>query len=698
MQTKADRKKIAIAILVVAFAATYFLLTFNRTLNLADEGYLLYNCVKTADGQVPHRDFYDDYGPGFYWVGAALFNLFGTKIIVTRIFLVILKTLMALLIFCIGSRILPPLFAFAGSLLFALNWGDPLIGPVNVLYAGHFSHFLALLGIFLMIRYIDTGNRAWLLGTSVCVGFSMLFKFPTAVIDLLGFALFLCFKEHWERLRESGTESLDARPRLQTLRVLRGLKLLGIGGAAIFYLIYLAGAHITLSTFFLLLLPLSLVLGRLLLIDIRELRGMRAETGALHWKSLKSIYAEMATMLTAPAASIALVVILYVKWNGFSELVYDTFVLPSYLKFHLPMPDQGRIVTLAAGLVLAVLSATAIGRRLGKRGVIPRAILAGVVSAILIMIPAAGFILGLSYRIWHKLTTFLLLPFALLVGTFLFLIRLSRQRRAGDDANEMLALGLIVIFACQSSLMIFMRPDEIHVVVNSTIIFVLAALILRELHQGLKRFLPEFNLAPAFASALACMAAVSIPYLWGMKILYFPPLARNTQNAAEHESIRSYPFLIPDAPRAEGLKLPVWSSFTPPLLHPMAVNMNNVVNFIREHTSPEERIFLTCGDQIIYFLSERESILQKENYFAYLSNVELIDRTYTGKVSDEEILEKVASSKPRFIIRTPRFADTVHFGLTFPRAAEFIKNGYKVDTVFGEYEILRRRGSPPSSR
>jgi hypothetical protein len=154
--------------------------------------------------------------------------------------------------------------------------------------------------------------------------------------------------------------------------------------------------------------------------------------------------------------------------------------------------------------------------------------------------------------------------------------------------------------------------------------------------------------------------------------------------------------LIPKSPRAKGLRLPVWDFFTPPLHHPMFVNMNEAIDYIRESTTPEERIFITCGDQMIYFLTERESALQKENYFAYLANTELIDRTNTGKVSDDEMLEKLASAKPRFIIGTPKYADTVYFALTWPKTQMFINNSYKVDTVFGEYQILRRRG--PLSR
>jgi predicted membrane-bound mannosyltransferase len=111
-----------LCILVVAMAAGYFLLTYNHTLNPTDEGVLLYNFQKTAEGQVPHRDFYDVYGPGVYWVGGALFKTFGAKIMAIRIFLLIQKTVMALLIFLVARKALPAAFAFIAATLFILNW------------------------------------------------------------------------------------------------------------------------------------------------------------------------------------------------------------------------------------------------------------------------------------------------------------------------------------------------------------------------------------------------------------------------------------------------------------------------------------------------------------------------------------------------------------------------------------------------
>jgi hypothetical protein len=238
-----------------------------------------------------------------------------------------------------------------------------------------------------------------------------------------------------------------------------------------------------------------------------------------------------------------------------------------------------------------------------------------------------------------------------------------------------------------------LRADETHIVTYSTVIFAAIAFALHELYQGLRRVQPGGNSVAATVAVGACLAAISIPYLWSVKILFIPTFPKNAERPAENEWGGSYPMLIPDAPRASGLRLPAWPYYTPPLNSLMSVNMNSVVDFLREKTLPDEKIFLVCGDQMIYFLSERDSVLGKENYFAYLASVELIDRTNTGRVSDDEILEKLAEANPRYVIQTPKYADTVHFGFTFPKTAEFIKNGYKVDTVFGEYEILRRRGS-----
>jgi hypothetical protein len=49
---------------------------------------------------------------------------------------------------------------------------------------------LILLAILLTLSYVEKGNRSALVGASVCLGLTMLFKFHTGVIGIIGFAVF----------------------------------------------------------------------------------------------------------------------------------------------------------------------------------------------------------------------------------------------------------------------------------------------------------------------------------------------------------------------------------------------------------------------------------------------------------------------------------------------------------------------------
>jgi hypothetical protein len=73
--------------------ALVFLLSFiilflgmNRGFDVYDEGLILVGAMRVAAGQVPHRDFYANYGPGQFYILAWLFDWFGRSILVERIY------------------------------------------------------------------------------------------------------------------------------------------------------------------------------------------------------------------------------------------------------------------------------------------------------------------------------------------------------------------------------------------------------------------------------------------------------------------------------------------------------------------------------------------------------------------------------------------------------------------------------------
>lgn len=61
-------------------------LGMNRGFDLYDEGLILVGAMRVAAGQVPHRDFYANYGPGQFYILAWLFDWFGQSILVERIY------------------------------------------------------------------------------------------------------------------------------------------------------------------------------------------------------------------------------------------------------------------------------------------------------------------------------------------------------------------------------------------------------------------------------------------------------------------------------------------------------------------------------------------------------------------------------------------------------------------------------------
>jgi hypothetical protein len=58
----------------------------DRGFDFYDEGFNLVAAMRVAAGQVPHRDFYVNYGPAQFYVLAGLFHLFGTSIFVERMY------------------------------------------------------------------------------------------------------------------------------------------------------------------------------------------------------------------------------------------------------------------------------------------------------------------------------------------------------------------------------------------------------------------------------------------------------------------------------------------------------------------------------------------------------------------------------------------------------------------------------------
>jgi len=163
------------------------------------------------------------------------------------------------------------------------------------------------------------------------------------------------------------------------------------------------------------------------------------------------------------------------------------------------------------------------------------------------------------------------------------------------------------------------------------------------------------------------------------------------QGTRDHADERSVfrPTFEPTSPRAKGLKLHVSNE---------SLELDRTVEFIRENCAPDERIFVICGDQVIYFLSERDSILPKENYFTYLSNFKFIDSESDARLTDAQIVQELIARPPRFVIQKRNDRKTDDFFTTWPRTASHIGRAYSRAVEFGQFQVLELRGSRPAGK
>jgi hypothetical protein len=162
------------------FAFLFVFAAINRAGSIYDEGLILTGAMRVANGEIPHRDFYANYGPAQFYVVALLFKLFGPSVMAERLWDFAVRAAIATSSFvavrcccrpaaafaayiaCLiwlgafgtpGFPLFPAvLFALAATLLLASSEGQDL-QPTRSVAAG------ACIGLTALFRY-DVGGLA----------------------------------------------------------------------------------------------------------------------------------------------------------------------------------------------------------------------------------------------------------------------------------------------------------------------------------------------------------------------------------------------------------------------------------------------------------------------------------------------------------------------------------------------------------
>src|SRR5688572_13398472 len=166
--------------IVIAIAAWYWLLYFNRNTNLLDEGSTAAQALRIVNGELIYRDFFTVVTPGSYYTVAALFEIFGASLIVLRWAALVTGLGIVLISLTVARGVMVWPFAAAAGLLTTV-WGWFLVTP------NFYSLEAALLSLIALACYVHgagepaapkrlrEGGR-WLIAAGIAAGLTAMVK------------------------------------------------------------------------------------------------------------------------------------------------------------------------------------------------------------------------------------------------------------------------------------------------------------------------------------------------------------------------------------------------------------------------------------------------------------------------------------------------------------------------------------------
>jgi hypothetical protein len=174
----------------------YLTLSMDQVVGVYDEGIVLFGADRVLHGAVPHRDFYALYGPAQFYILAGLYKLFGTSVLVERVWTTIVSACSVAMIFLIVDRVAPRRFAVLAAIV-ALPWfqsthiyGTAVTPCLAAMLAGL---------IFLAPVFGRAGAAPRLLGAGMCAGVVMLFRYDVGVAVFGAECMLLAVSTWFER-------------------------------------------------------------------------------------------------------------------------------------------------------------------------------------------------------------------------------------------------------------------------------------------------------------------------------------------------------------------------------------------------------------------------------------------------------------------------------------------------------------------
>jgi Dolichyl-phosphate-mannose-protein mannosyltransferase len=705
--------------------------------DLLEEGYFATHARRVQLGGLPYRDFSTPYTPGIFYLGARLMDWFGTDVVVLRLPQIISRVVLTLALYSAGRHLMPPFFAALPPALILIL--DPVPHRWS-LHPGWVTTATTALGVLAIARYMQTGLGRWLLVSGLASGVGFAFKQNLAAYGLMaGLWLVIVAERHlppvpaprlWRLLsslrfilpaannilpsqqseghgrrlgRADASGALAETARSRTASVASGLRI-AVQLAALVFLPLTAGVLV--RSYF------STVVAGLLVLPLAAVSWAAATGVAFRGHATvgnacpgrvvltreASFYVRpLFLMIGFSAVTIPWLVLLIKALQGNVALLTGFVGDVDLTAYVLPMPRLRMTdrVLLVAAVLPPLLMLMRYGSSLWKRrgATLGLCVCGGLLAVYVIDSLSLRRNRAVDLGVWgaagpawspyagtggeHSGVLFLYLPTLAFWAAFAKLLLTLRKEQTTLTGGTVLRLWYLT---AGSALLLnqYPRMDAAHMVWSGGVLLVVGADLLHVWYQFLLRQLPTIRWAGRSVVKLSVvllpiMAAVpqASDRLHGLSLFAMSQVA--SISPSRLGPVQRYLQLTP-----AGAGAFVWAPAD------QARPIQEVVDFLRQHTASGEPIFTYPSIPGFYFLADRPNATRFNHLFGGM----------TSRRDQEEMVAQLEAV--RYIVWDDRGADIWVGPGDNVRLTEYIHAHFRVEREMGIYTILSRHAAGPS--
>ncbi len=170
------KKSNIILIIAIIISFIYLYLGAFSGINIYDEGNGLVGSLRVLNGEMPIKDFWTLYAPGWYYLLAAIQGVFGSNLETIRIFSILLMIALALLTSYLAKNIYKDRYYY-------------IIFPIIIILAGHFTFYARALPIgiisifisaYMIFKYFEHRNKSYIIFSGIALGLAAYFRHEMA--------------------------------------------------------------------------------------------------------------------------------------------------------------------------------------------------------------------------------------------------------------------------------------------------------------------------------------------------------------------------------------------------------------------------------------------------------------------------------------------------------------------------------------